>query len=87
MSASQATADGAVPMSKLDIRNMGLITLGHSLTHWYPATFFMLLPLIGNEMGLNYSQIGFIMTCQYAAGALSNAPAACWWTCGVRRAN
>ena len=22
-------------LSKLDIRNMGLITLGHSLTHWY----------------------------------------------------
>jgi MFS family permease len=53
---------------------MGLITLGHSLTHWYPATFFMLLPLIGNEMGLTYSQIGFIMTCQYAAGAISNVP-------------
>jgi MFS family permease len=74
MSTSQATADNALPMSKLDIRNMGLITLGHSLTHWYPATFFMLLPLIGNEMGLTYSQIGFIMTCQYAAGAISNVP-------------
>jgi len=74
MSTSQATADNALPMSKLDIRNMGLITLGHSLTHWYPATFFMLLPLIGNEMGLSYSQIGFIMTCQYAAGAISNVP-------------
>ena len=61
-------------LSKLDIRNMGLITLGHSLTHWYPATFFMLLPIIGNEMGLSYSQIGFVMTCQYAAGALSNVP-------------
>jgi len=58
----------------LDLRNMGLITLGHSLTHWYPATFYMLLPLIGNELGLNYSQIGFIMTCQYAAGAISNVP-------------
>jgi MFS family permease len=34
----------------------------------------MLLPLIGNEMGLSYSQIGFIMTCQYAAGAISNVP-------------
>jgi MFS family permease len=74
MSPSQATADNALPLSKLDIRNMGLITLGHSLTHWYPATFFMLLPLIGNEMGLTYSQIGFIMTCQYAAGAISNVP-------------
>jgi MFS family permease len=53
---------------------MGLITLGHALTHWYPATFFMLLPLIGTELGLNYSQIGLLMTCQYAAGALSNVP-------------
>ena len=34
----------------------------------------MLLPIIGNEMGLSYSQIGFVMTCQYAAGALSNVP-------------
>ena len=61
-------------VSRLDFRNMGLITLGHSLTHWYPSTFFMLLPLIGNELGLTYSQIGFIMTCQYAAGAVSNVP-------------
>jgi MFS family permease len=62
------------PVSRLDYRNMGLITLGHSLTHWYPATFYMLLPLIGAELGLSYSQIGFIMTCQYAAGAISNVP-------------
>lgn len=63
----------ALPLaSRLEYRNMGLITLGHALTHWYPATFFMLLPLIGAELGLSYSQIGFIMTCQYAAGALSN---------------
>ena len=66
MSSSNAAVADATQLSKLDIRNMGLITLGHSLTHWYPATFFMLLPLIGNEMGLSYSQIGFIMTCQYA---------------------
>lgn len=61
-------------MSRLETRNMGLIVLGHALTHWYPATFYMLLPLIGHELGLSYSQIGFIMTCQYAAGALSNVP-------------
>jgi MFS family permease len=74
MSAHNAAVADATQLTKLDIRNMGLITLGHSLTHWYPATFFMLLPLIGNEMGLSYSQIGFIMTCQYAAGAISNVP-------------
>lgn len=51
-----------------------LITLGHTMTHWYPATFYLLLPLIGNELGLNYSQIGAILTAQYLAGAISNIP-------------
>jgi sugar phosphate permease len=51
-----------------------LVTIGHSLTHWYPATFYILLPLIATEMGLSYSQIGLIMSCQYIAGAVSNLP-------------
>ncbi len=55
-------------------REMWLITLGHSLTHWYPATFYLLLPVIGRELGLSYSQIGLIMTCQYVAGAVANIP-------------
>ena len=29
-----------------------VISLGHALTHWYPATFYLLLPLIGKELGL-----------------------------------
>lgn len=55
-------------------REVWLITIGHSLTHWYPATFYLLLPLIGKELGLSYSQIGLVMTCQYLAGAISNIP-------------
>jgi FSR family fosmidomycin resistance protein-like MFS transporter len=55
-------------------RELWLITIGHSLTHWYPATFYLLLPLIGNELGLSYSQIGLIITCQYIAAALANIP-------------
>ena len=51
-----------------------LISLGHSLTHWYPATFYLLLPIIGAELGLSFSQIGLIMTCQYIAGAVANVP-------------
>jgi MFS family permease len=51
-----------------------LITIGHALTHWYPATFYLLLPIIGKELGLSYSQIGLIMTCQYVAGAVANVP-------------
>ena len=55
-------------------RELWLITTGHGLTHWYPATFYLLLPLIGNELGLSYSQIGLIMTCQYLASAVANVP-------------
>jgi MFS family permease len=55
-------------------RELSLITTGHALTHWYPATFYLLLPLIGNELGLSYSQIGLIITCQYLASAVANVP-------------
>jgi MFS family permease len=55
-------------------REVWLITLGHALTHWYPATFYLILPIIGRELGLSYSQIGLIMTCQYIAGAVANVP-------------
>src|SRR4249920_3129216 len=65
----------AVPeASRGSYREMWLITLGHSLTHWYPATFYLLMPIIGKELGLSYSQIGLIMTCQYIAGAVANIP-------------
>jgi MFS family permease len=60
--------------SRGSFREMWLITLGHSLTHWYPATFYLILPIIGKELGLSYSQIGLIMTCQYIAGAVANIP-------------
>jgi FSR family fosmidomycin resistance protein-like MFS transporter len=51
-----------------------LISFGHMLTHWYPATFYLLLPLIGNELGLSYEAIGSILTCQFVCGSLSNIP-------------
>ena len=64
-----------LPASKASAwRELWLITIGHALTHWYPATFYLLLPLIGNELGLSYSQIGLIMTCQYVAAAVANVP-------------
>ena len=68
------TAGGAEAPPSRSSRELWLITLGHALTHWYPATFYLLLPLIGNELGLSFSQIGLIMTCQYLAGAVANVP-------------
>ena len=62
------------PVSGNAWRELWLITIGHGLTHWYPATFYLLLPLIGAELGLSYSQIGLIMTCKYIASAIANVP-------------
>ena len=66
-----ATAELHHQRSFLDV---WLISIGHSFTHWYPATFYILLPLIGNELGLNYAQIGSILTFQFVAGAICNVP-------------
>jgi FSR family fosmidomycin resistance protein-like MFS transporter len=61
-------------VSQRSFQEVWVVTVGHALTHWYPATFYLLLPLIGNELGLSYSQIGSILACQYAAGAIANIP-------------
>lgn len=76
MSSATITADStsANTPPRKSFREVWVISIGHALTHWYPATFYLLLPLIGKELGLDYSQIGLIMTCQYVAGAISNVP-------------
>lgn len=66
-----STASAAAPAS---LREVWLISAGHMLTHWYPATFYLLLPLIGREFGLSYTEIGFIMTVMNLAGALTSMP-------------
>jgi MFS transporter, FSR family, fosmidomycin resistance protein len=60
--------------ARRSFQEVWVVSIGHGLTHWYPATFYLLLPLIGNELGLSYSQIGSILACQYAAGAIANVP-------------
>jgi MFS transporter, FSR family, fosmidomycin resistance protein len=67
------TVAGAVPRQR-SFTDVLVVSFGHALTHWYPSTFYLLLPLIGHELGLNYSEIGSILTCQYAAGAIANIP-------------
>jgi sugar phosphate permease len=68
---STATTAGTAPRT---FKEVWLISAGHGLTHWYTATFYLLLPLIGKEFGLTYTEIGLIMTIQHLAGAISNLP-------------
>ncbi len=71
MTAATAAPQGDV---KRSFGEVWLITIGHALTHWYPATFYVLAPLIGLELGLSYTQIASITAAQAMAGAVSNIP-------------
>jgi FSR family fosmidomycin resistance protein-like MFS transporter len=69
-----AIAAASSVRERRSFQEVWVVSIGHALTHWYPATFYLLLPLIGAELGLSYSQIGSILTFQFAAGAISNVP-------------
>jgi len=49
-------------------------SVGHGFTHWYPSTFYLLLPLIKDEMGLSYTEMGFLITARYLVSAVANLP-------------
>lgn len=66
--------NSAAATAPRSFKDVWLISAGHGLTHWYTATFYILLPLIGKELGLSYTEIGLIMTIQHLAGAVSNLP-------------
>ncbi len=68
------TAVAGAAASRLSFKDVWLISAGHAFTHWYTATFYLLLPLIGKELGLSYTEIGLIMAVQNGVGALSNIP-------------
>src|SRR5262249_15551225 len=65
------TVDAAV-RPRRSFQEVWVISLGHALTHWYPGTFYLLLPLIGKELGLSYSEIGSVPRCQDFAAAIAN---------------
>jgi len=50
------------------------VSLGHAFTHWFPSTFYLLLPLIKDELGLNYTEMGLLITVRYIAGTVANFP-------------
>ncbi|MBI4634132.1 MAG: MFS transporter [Deltaproteobacteria bacterium] len=49
-------------------------SIGHAYTHWFPATFYLLLPLIKDELNLTYTEMGLLITVRYVASAVANFP-------------
>ena len=50
------------------------ISIGHGIIHWYPSTFYLLLPVIKDEMDLSYTEMGFLITFRYIVGTAVNLP-------------
>ena len=63
---------GSVRLLGLSQKNITVwgTSVGHGFTHWYPSTFYLLLPLIKDEMGLSYTEMGFLITARYLVSAV-----------------
>ncbi len=49
-------------------------SIGHAYTHWFPSTFYLLLPLIKDDLKLTYTEMGFLITIRYVSSTLANFP-------------
>ncbi len=50
-----------------------LLALGHGATHWVLATIYVILPFLGQDLGLSFAQIGGLISIFHAASFLANA--------------
>lgn len=64
----------AVPWRQ-DARTTGLVGLGHGVSHFYQLAFAPLFPLWREEFGLNWTQLGLVMTLFYAVSCICQAGA------------
>lgn len=53
---------------------MFLVGFGHCGTHWVMATFLTVLPFVTTDLGLSYTQTGFLIAIFHASAALANLP-------------
>src|SRR5438034_10782606 len=54
---------------------MWAIGAGHAVTHAYTAALYLLLPFIAKDLGLTYSQIGFLLAVRQFMSTVVNLPA------------
>ncbi len=50
------------------------ICLGHTFTHWYPASFYIMLPFISLEFGFSITQATFLITFMYLVKSFVGLP-------------
>lgn len=68
------TADAVLagPRVRKDNGPIYLIAFGHGTTHWITAAFYVLVPLIQDELGLSYAEVGLFVTIFYISSTVTN---------------
>ena len=49
-----------------------LVSLGHGTTHWIAAFFYLLLPFLGSDLGLSYTDTGFLVSVFHLSSLAAN---------------
>jgi len=49
-----------------------LVGFGHGGTHWVLATFYLILPFAAKDLGLSYSEVGFLVAAVHLSSAVAN---------------
>jgi len=49
-----------------------LVGFGHGGTHWIVATFYLILPFVAKDLGLSYSEVGFLVAALHFSSASAN---------------
>jgi len=70
-------SDAAVTasLSRSEQTTVFLIAVGHGITHWMHGVVFILLPVVREEFGLSYTDVGLFGLVYYSASTLVNITA------------
>ena len=65
----------ATAVLRRDVKVMGLVGSAHSLSHFYQLVLPPLFPLLKDEFGVGYAELGLLATLFYATSGLAQTPA------------
>jgi MFS family permease len=67
-------AAATISLSRQDTRILGLISIGHFMSHFYFLTLPPLFPYLRDAFNVSYTELGLMMTLTYGASALAQVP-------------
>ncbi len=73
MSSSTLTASAALPATRHDVATMSLVGLAHGTSHFHHLLLAPLFPVFIREFGLNYAQLGLLVSAFFLVSGMGQA--------------